>query len=435
MTVASKIWARLQAVPWLWNILLRVGTRVGASPQNWLLLESMSRPWWLYRSRGRLALGKLERRSPNPVTEADIALCERLIAAFVKATGQDDEERETRGLWAWLFDLYQRPLAETLERRDARGLAALMASMFQEEFTRGLMVHAHVRNSGSWLGSQILSLKSLDVLVSLAEALGVVPVEGPEQRRAGVVFDGDIKDLLAAIDRALGFEVDFPNVGAPFGLAVDGRVITLETPEQIYAAVRLEQAICTHLPRRSRSDLRIVEIGGGYGGMCYWYLRMRPDCSRYTIVDLPIMNVLHGYFLSQALGVSAVSFYGEPGAQVRILPDSALGDIETPFGVLVNKDSMPEMPYDTMVEYLKWGRRACDGFFYSYNHEVPAEYRGQPAGHVSEAVERIGGFTRIRRDHSWLRRGYIEEIYTQADGCTQPEGAVDRELSPVTQRS
>lgn len=410
MSTAARVTSRLQQVPWLWRGLTRVGTGVGISPPNLVLLESMSRPWWLYRSRGRLALAEVVQHVPRPVTTADIDLCERLIVAFEAATGNGRYEK-ARGMWAWMFNTYQQPLADALERHDPAGLARLLASMFQREFTKGLMVYADVSNSRSWLGSRILSLKSLDALVSLAEALGVVPIEAPEQRRAGLAFGGDVEELLARVDDALGFRVDFPNLGAPFGMTVDGRLSTHETPEQIYAAVRLDQATRAHLGRPPRTPLRIVEIGGGYGAMCYWYLCLNTSDVRYTIVDLPIMNVLQGYFLSNALGVDAVSLYREPDARVRIVPDSALADVESPFDALVNKDSMPEMPYDAVLGYLQWGRSACSGFFYSYNHETPLQFPDHGSGHVPAAIKQVGGFTLRRRDHSWLRRGYAEEIY------------------------
>jgi hypothetical protein len=410
----DRLWSWLKAVPWLWQLIVGIGRYVGATPQNMMLLKTMSRPWWLYGSKRRLTLCRVERREPLMVTSADVALCERLIAAFRVATGRDEERWETRGLWALLFDVYQRKLAETLARGDAHELAQLLAAMFQEDFTHGLLLHAHASNSESWLGSRISSLRWLDMLVSLAEALGVIPVEGPEQRRAGVVFNGDLAELLGRIEQALGFELDFPDVGAPFGSMVNGRLITMETPELVYATTRLDRAVRVHLSQIEPDDLAIVEIGGGYGGMCYWYLRARPDLGRYTIVDLPIMNVLQGYFLARALGGLGVSFCGEPHARVHILPNSALAEIPDPVQVLVNKDSMPEMPYDAMIDYLEWGRSNCAGFFYSYNHEVGTKVRGSPAGQVPEAVRKVGGFTQISRDHSWLRRGYAEEIYLSA---------------------
>jgi hypothetical protein len=127
------------------------------------------------------------------------------------------------------------------------------------------------------------------------------------------------------------------------------------------------------------------------------------------------MCVLQGYFLSCVLGEQRVSFHGEPAKQVHLSPNSALSDVPTPFQVMVNKDSMPEMPYDTMVSYLQWGRANCSGFFYSYNHEVETEIQDNPAGQVAEAVRRTGGFTQVSREQSWLRRGYAEEIYIKAE--------------------
>ncbi len=409
----------------LWDILIRSGVRVGITPHNWLLLETMSRPWWLYRSRGRLAPSAIERRAPAAVTEADVALCARLITAFATATSPDRAEWRTRGLWAWMFDAYHRELADPLERGDASELARVLASMFTRRITRGLTTD--FASSRSWLGSRILSIRSLDRLLSLAEAVGAVPVEGPEQRHGGLVFDGDAAELIARIDETLAVRVDCPPVGAPFGITADGHLITFDTPEQIYAAARLDQAIDAHLPGHEEISLRVVEIGAGYGGMCYWFMRMRPATARYTIIDLPIMNVLHGYFLAQTLGSMRVSFFGEPQAQISVLPNSALAEVEAPFAVLANKDSMPEMPYDAMAEYLEWGSENCDGLFYSYNHETGPRFMGHTEG-IPETIQRLGGFNRIRRDHSWLRRGYVEEIYMSlAAGGRRPHaGGAER---------
>ena len=399
---------------WLKRTLIRLGTPIGVTMNNWTLLEVLSRPWWLYRSWGRVPVCKIERRRPLPVSEADVALCERLLAAFVAATSEGHAQGETHdGIWAWILNTHQRQLAETLDRGDAHALARLLASMFQQEFVWGIAPGAHLRESESWLGSRILSLKSLDGLVSLAEALGVSPVENPEQGRAGIAFGDGIATLVAKMDSVLGFRVDAPEVGAPYGLAIDEHLITLEAPDQIYGAMRLDRALHTHLPRDRQRHSTIVEIGGGYGGMCYWFMRMRSEIERYTIVDLPIMSVLQGYFLAKTLGPTTVSLLGERPAKVTLLPNSRLAEVDTPFDALVNKDSMPEMPYETMVDYLEWGRSNCDGIFYSYNQEAAADFLGKTQSLVPKAVEQIGGFSRIRRDASWVRRGYAEEIYTR----------------------
>jgi hypothetical protein len=399
---------------WPWDVLVRACTSVGITLENLGLLESISRPWWLYRAGGRLPATRIERSSQRPVTAEDIALCERLVAAFAASTDSDRLAGEPAGIWGWIRDAHQRQLEGALVRRDAEGLARLLASMFQEEFMWGLLGDASANHRHTRLGHRILALKSLDILVSLAEAVGVVPVENPGQGQAGRAFESGLAKLVEKVDAAVGFRIDFPRIGTPHGLMVDGRLITLDTPEQIYAALRLDQARWDYLRSSPESSLRIVEIGGGYGAMCYWFLRIRPGVDCYTIVDLPTTNVIQGYFLAKALGATNVSFYGERPALVRISPNSALLELDTPCDILVNKDSMPEMPHAAMASYIEWGRANCDGLFYSYNQEARAPFPlvGGTQGVVSEAIERVGGFERKRRDHSWLRRGYVEEIYT-----------------------
>jgi hypothetical protein len=181
-------------------------------------------------------------------------------------------------------------------------------------------------------------------------------------------------------------------------MSVGGRLIPLEWPEQIYAASRL----------RAVGPMRtVVEIGAGYGAMAYWAVRLN-TIDRYTIVDLPIVNVLQGYFLSKAIG--EVTLFGEPQGRIAVLPNTALGEIETPVDLVINKDSMPEMPEDAMLEYLTWARSSCRSFF-SYNQEARADFQGEKQNNVPHGVETVGGFELVRRDASWVRRGYVEEIY------------------------
>jgi hypothetical protein len=215
---------------------------------------------------------------------------------------------------------------------------------------------------------------------------------------------------MANAETALGISLDFPDIGAAYGINVAGRLITPETPDQVYAAARLRGAIRICLGDR-QSPLRVVEIGGGYGAMAYWLLQMTE--LQYVIVDLPVVNVLQGYFLAQALGHSDVSFHGEAPGHVEITPTYALSSVNLPFDVLANKDSMPEIPESTVLDYLSWARAGCSGIFYSYNQETAGPIRGTPMRQivVREVIERAGGFELVRRDASWLRRGYFEEIY------------------------
>ena len=382
------------------------------------MLGSIRRVEWLYRSKGRVPRGRIDRHDPLPAKTEELELCQRLIAAYSKASERDRVTRSTEGMWSWIFDTCQRGA-----RRDARaGRCRSTCPADGVYVSRGLPARPGlasgplISHSHSKLASRIWCLKSFDMLVSLAEALSVVPVESPEQGSTGLAFEAGVGELLVGLEQNSDLDWTFPTWAPPPGLAVEGRLITPDTPEQIYAAVRLDEAICLHLDRRAEAAnaLRVVEIGGGYGGMCYWYLKRRDGVASYTIVDLPIVNVIQGYFLARTLGPERVSFHGEPPTQVKIAPDFALAEVESPFEVLVNKDSIPEMPRVTMMEYLEWGTGNCEGLFYSYNQEVQAEVLGEAQGVVHKAVAEMGRFERLRRDESWVRRGYVEEIYVPA---------------------
>ncbi|HWF36866.1 MAG TPA: putative sugar O-methyltransferase, partial [Solirubrobacteraceae bacterium] len=204
--------------------------------------------------------------------------------------------------------------------------------------------------------------------------------------------------------------LDFPAVGAAYGVLAAGRLITPDTPDQVYAAARIRDVLHEHFSGRGE-PLRVVEIGAGYGGMAYWLLKLFREPMKYAVVDLPVANVLQGYFLAQTLGHSRVSLYGEDPASVAVLPGHALSAVEAPFDALLNKDSMPEIPHDALLDYLRWARGACTGVFYSYNQEAAAEFAGTVQNVVPSVLASIGGFSRKRRDASWLRRGYVEELY------------------------
>jgi hypothetical protein len=93
-----------------------------------------------------------------------------------------------------------------------------------------------------------------------------------------------------------------------------------------------------------------------------------------------------------------------------VLPTHAIGDCG-PVDVLFNENSLPEIPADAARGYLEWGAKHVRGLFFSYNHESLTAQRDFAVGTVPEVVERIGGFRRLGRSLSWVRPGYVEEVY------------------------
>ena len=79
----------------------RVARSLGITPYNWMTLKMVRRPEWLYRGPRAIPRGRLEFRGPRPVTEDNVALCRRLIDAYVRATDAQTGAPATTGIWAW----------------------------------------------------------------------------------------------------------------------------------------------------------------------------------------------------------------------------------------------------------------------------------------------------------------------------------------------
>ena len=287
--------------------------------------------------------------------------------------------------------------------------------MFREEFVVGMAYGDLVRDAQSPLGARIWWLRSLDSLVSLAEALGVVRVETPEQGRVGVAFDDGVAGVVVAIERKLGMDHRLPRCRRRRTGSGPGRASwhltrpSRSTPPSGCVTPFAGTSASTARAASSRSVRATA-------AMAYWFLRLCPAAERYRIVDLPIVNVLQGYFLSQALGEASVSFLGEPGAPCR---DPAEFAPRRNRGALSRAGQQGQHAGGcrraAMVGYLEWARSTCDGILFSYNQEGGATFDGEPQNLVPRAVDRVGGFARVQRDLSWVRRGYVEEIYTRAD--------------------
>jgi hypothetical protein len=313
----------------------------------------------------------------------------------------------------WSHEIFlnrQRELVLALERSEPAGVAELLASMFRSDFIVGIAPGSLGIGRQPRMLARLSYLATMSKLVSLAESQGAALVENPEQGAVGIALAGGVDALMQSLEDSLGLSLDFPAVGAAYGVLAGGRLITPDTPDQVYAAARIRDLLHEHFAERTE-PLRVVEIGAGYGGMAYWLWELFHEPLQYAVLDLPITNVLQGYFLAQTLGHSQVSLYGEGPGPVAVLPGHALSDVTAPFDVLLNKDSMPEIPHDALLDYLRWARGACTGIFYSYNQEAAAEFAGTAQNVVPRVLTAIGGFSRRRRDASWLRRGYVEEVY------------------------
>ena len=253
-----------------------------------------------------------------------------------------------------------------------------------------------------------------DKLVCLAEALGTLPVENPEQGDAGN-WGRNIKlsaqEIADGIAAKLGIAITPPAGVIPVaGLRLATGNLHYRYLNALYTAARIRDLT-------AETDQHVAEYGAGVGFVAYYlYLMSRKNV---TLFDLPLINVISGFFLSRALGDDAVSMEGEAMREgtIRIRANwNCMSEPRGRFQLTVNQDSFPEISGEIFKHYVKAIGHSTCGYFLSLNHEV--EHNGGGGFkhlNVSKLLALEPTFRRVSRHPYWLRRGYVEELY-QVDG-------------------
>jgi len=343
-------------------------------------------------------------------TNEDVLISQRLINVFHACIQEESklQNKPVSGLWEMIRNEFQVEFIRTLENKDSESLAKILCQAFRDPISWGLGAGATVYEAARNNGQRFATLCA-DKLISLAEYLAILPVENPEQGRWGESIYSDLADLTKRISKQLKINIFTPQVCAPFGLKVEKGLIFPRSVEHLYVAIRVFELLKNS---RGRS---VLEIGAGYGGVAYYLNQF--GIKNYTIIDLPVVNVLQGYYLIKSLPKEIdVCLYGEKSTDhsIRILPYFSINEFQNDsFNVTLNQDSFPEIPEDTVIDYLKKIRLITSHFFYSINQESQGLTTDPNKSQlfVPEIIERIDGFNRISRNLYWLRKGYVEEIY------------------------
>lgn len=359
------------------------------------------------RARFRLhhPLGPIPRLVEAPTGDARPDIAQRAIMAFAHSPAWVD----AGPVWDDLLANRQRDLVGWLARGEAEPLAQDLAALGRSEAAQGFFGGAgqHRRCAGDPAYAELLAAWTHDKLVSLAEAVGAVRLELPENGPWGDTLRLSPADLFARIEAKLGCDLTPPtHVGAYLGIDAGGRVLQMRVIEAIYAAWRLKQIADAH------GFTRICEIGAGAGLTAYYAALF--GLTDYVIVDLPTMNAVQAYMLAGSRIGNLVSLNAEPGAgaTIRILPHTAFAALEPgSVDILYNQDSLPEIDRDAARAYLTHARKHGIPLLLSINQEA---HLPTATGHqmsVPELVDEVGGYRLLQRHRHWLRQGYVEELY------------------------
>lgn len=366
---------------------------------------------------------------PEPPDARAFQLAERLLIAYQKAFEDQGKIMNcpNQDLWEMIQYEFHREFLAILRSGDAKRLAESLSRAFYDPITHGLGPGAVLSGvARTPEGSISIAGLTIDRLIALAEALGLLPYENPEQGRWGENIYLDPTEVAKKIQNYLGVDVCPPLVCGYFGVPVGNSVLFIKSSEHLYTGWRLNNLCNEH------SDGGVCEIGGGYGGVAYYAYRL--GVRKYSLFDLPQINVLQGYYLGMSLPDAPLVLYGEPHKPqgIHVMPYWQLKrEPSHGFAVALNQDSFPEIQPGAVKDYLDEIRRVVKGVFLSINQEAQAACQLDIyQNHVPSLVAQAGGFRRLGRFPYWMRSGYVEEMYVPVDVWTRASDV----LSNVAER-
>jgi hypothetical protein len=235
-------------------------------------------------------------------------------------------------------------------------------------------------------------------LSATAETIGAIDVYNPEAGKPRPDFDAEV--ILSAIDAVLGCKVQCPaNFANEFGLVTSRGLVTYKVPISIYHAHRIMQI------SRLVGGRRVLEIGPGIGRVAFYVRSM--GFTDYTTVDLPLGIVGQAIFLSAVMGPDAIWMAGDDHnlqkGRIRLLPPHLFNSLNENFDIVLNVDSIPEMPHHQAVAYFDFAKNHSKAFI-STNHEVhPLQMKDLPSA--------LGMDMPTIRSLSTIRPGYVDELF------------------------
>jgi hypothetical protein len=350
--------------------------------------------WIQHHPYARLDVQIFPRSSPSTSNVED-ALVDRIIAAYHSSADQDHYGDE---LWREISDRHT-DIHEALMRRDHDAVTNILRHPDTNSLFYGFEYFYH--QAPIWVPGVVADCaeRSKDVLVRLAEALGLLPVENPEGASLwGTNVHLPTEEIARRIERHLGVELTIEPVQGGFtGLAVGDRLLNDRMLHGAYYAHRVGQLVA-HQTRP-----RILEIGAGLGYSAYYAHQM--GLRDYTILDLPMTNVTQAYFLGRMLGPDRLLLEGEPETDadpdtIKIRTPALLTDPHS-FDLVLNADSLTEVGVTLAFDYIERIFEMSDTLL-SINHEANKYCVAQLFdGNTQVDVERFP---------FWLRNGYVEEI-------------------------
>lgn len=348
----------------------------------------------------------------SDINVIDLNIIDRINKSYSRCLSSNTQNISE--LWQYGLKKYYNEIHDSILNKN--NTLKLFNNMFRSKFIYGLASGDLVKNTDSYIGKRIWNLKYIDNIISLSAYLGCSRYESPQQGDYAKYSANEIKQIIIAIENKIKTNISFPNIGSPYGIFINNKLLTIEDLEHLYAALRIKEYLNSLGLLKNSNKLNFLEIGGGYGGLCRWLnIILKKNIKTYTIVDLPLITQIQAFFLSNYFNKNEVSFPYEAyqlEAKIRLMSNNEyIQDNENDYNVVLNQNSMPEMTDKIVEEYINKISNHNLSCFISFNHEAISKHFNQKQVSVNEICNQNPKMNLLFRNPSFMRNGYLEEVY------------------------
>jgi putative sugar O-methyltransferase len=335
----------------------------------------------------------------------DVSLVETIKKDYLKDIDEYDIS-EASDLWKDdVATFSKKQISDYFKNENPKFLSNKLNGIFRTKFVYGLSSGDAYKLCKSYLSKKIWSLKYLDLIISLNEYYATLRHESPAQGKQGIYLNSNLNEMIINIEKNFKANISFPNIGSPYGIKIENKLLTFENLEHIYAAEKISKYI--DLFGEKKENLNILEIGSGYGGLARnIFLKMPHKINSYTLVDLPLMLAYQKYFLKKSFQNSELSKKFNFKNPKKFIYD------KNHYDVLINQNSFAEMNKEITSNYLdNFIKKTKNGLVLSFNHEAISTYKNNLQVALPDVTKNNDKLQLLLRSLSWIRKGYVEEVY------------------------
>lgn len=395
------------------KLLIQILRLFNISHHDVYLLKSISHSGWVFKTYNpfdkSIPTQKFIFSEVEETNDKDTIMCERIINSYFSSFANKSYDEMRSKEWSRIKNTHQSELFECLNDKNHKKLNELFNSFLRTEVVYGIDT-GNFYNNKNWKPH---SLKLLSDLARLCEYLGISRAESGQGELAHI-FKDELSTIKQKIETKLNIKIDSPQICGAYGLTIENSLITLQSPESVYVAHKLiSDLFKIENSFSNNKKINILEIGGGYGASAYFIINLLKDSfNSYYLLDLPIINTMSAFYLGKIFGHNKIQLYGESHSvekSIKIFPTTNYNFMEK-VDLVFNQNSFPEIPTEQSKAYIEWMEKNAD-YFFSYNHESLLKDRSMAVTTVPEQLNANSKFNLMNREISWMRPGYIHEIY------------------------